>query len=254
MSAPVFLAEPADLTALSAGDTYVLTGTEGHHAAVVQRRGVGEEIEIVDGAGTRLRATVSAVRGRELEVQVLAAQREAPSHPQITIVQGLIKGGGDEAVAAMTEAGVDAILPWQAQRSISRWQGPRAQKGRDKWQATARESAKQSRRAFIPQVRDVVQNKELTAQLSQQIAAGALVLVAHEVATQELAQLTELKTAPQVWCLIGPEGGISAAELAEFTDAGARPVRLGAHVLRAVTAGTVATALLRAFTADGKTQ
>lgn len=269
MSLPVFLAPPQDLAALHIGSTYVLAGQEGHHAAIVQRRQVGEELEIVDGAGHRLSGVITQVAGREVSIAVSALQREDPAHPRITIVQGLIKGGGDEAIAAMTEAGVDEIIPWQAQRSIAKWPASKAQRARLKWQATAREATKQARRAYIPRVRDVVQNQQLTEEIRQATRAAAqdgpaqqadapasktLVLIAHEGSADGLIHSAGLPNVGQVWCIIGPEGGISEAELEQFTAAGARPISLGPHVLRARNAGLVATSLLRALTADRKAQ
>lgn len=247
MSAPVFLASPAELASLAAGQSFTLGGTEGHHAAVVQRRGVGERIDIVDGAGRRARTTVTEVRGKELVVQVGAIVEEPAGQPNITIVQGLIKSGGEEAVAMMTEVGVDHIIPWQSSRSIAKWNGERGEKARQKWQAAAREAAKQSRRSHIPKVRDVVQNKGLTDLLERASADGAAVLIAHEEATESLATALERTEGSAVWCVIGPEGGISDSELEDFRAAGGRLVSLGDHVLRAQTAGTTATVLLRAL-------
>ena len=269
MSLPVFLAPPQDLAALRIGSTYVLAGPEGHHAAVVQRLRVGEELEIVDGAGHRLSGVITQVAGREVHIEISALHREDPARPRITIVQGLIKGGGDEAIAAMTEAGVDEIIPWQAQRSIARWQASKAERARLKWQTTAREATKQARRAYVPQVRDVVQNQELTEVIRAAMNAEAqsglaqpagtqsgekLVLIAHESSADALTHIAGIQDAAEVWCIIGPEGGISDAELEQFTAAGARPVSLGPHVLRARNAGLVATSLLRALTADREAQ
>lgn len=248
MSAPVFLAEPAELARLSAGDTYVLSGPEGHHAAVVQRRGVGEKIDIVDAVGRRAHARVTEVDGRELVVVIDDIYDEQAPRPHVTIVQGLVKSGAEEAVATMTEVGVDTVIPWQSHRSIAKWSGERGVKARDKWQASAREAAKQSRRAFVPEVRGVVQNKNL-AELIEKASAGAggaLVLIAHEEAEVDLGRVDGLKEAREVVCVIGPEGGISADEAALFEEAGGVLVSLGPTVLRAITAGTVATVLIRA--------
>lgn len=254
MTAPVFLAQPEQLATLQAGDTYVLTGREGHHAAAVQRRAPGDLIEIVDGAGRRMRTRIATVRGNELEVKIESIVDEASARPGITIVQGLVKTGAEDAVATMTEVGVDRIVPWQAQRSIAKWQGERGEKARQKWQASVREAAKQSRRAHVPQVSDVVQNQALAAEIRELTATGTPVLLCHETATLPLARVPEIRAAAQVWCVIGPEGGISDEELALFTAAGAQAVSLGEQVLRAVTAGVIATALLRAFTADSEIQ
>src|SRR5699024_4390439 len=99
MSLPVFLVSPAEIKNLTPNQEYRLSGREGHHAAVVQRRAAGEEIGIVDGVGRRLRATITENMGRALAHQVTSGCDEPSSHPQINIVQGLIKGGGTEAIA-----------------------------------------------------------------------------------------------------------------------------------------------------------
>lgn len=249
MSAPVFLAPPAELAPVTAGSSFTLGGAEGHHAAAVQRRRAGEQIDIVDGAGRRARTTVTEVRGRELVVCVDEVIDEPPNQPHITIVQGLIKSGGDEAVAMMTEVGVDHIIPWQSSRSIVKWSGERGTKGRQKWQVAAREATKQSRRARMPKVGDVVQNKALTDLVRRANADGAMVLIAHEEATETLTKTLKDAAGQAVWCIIGPEGGLSDTEIADFRTAGGRLVSLGDPVLRAQTAGTAATLLLRALSA-----
>lgn len=246
MSAPVFLADPADVARAAQGETFTLRGDEGHHAAVVQRRRVGEEIQITDGDGTRLCGIIAAVTRKELSIAVQEVLTEPPASPQITLVQGLIKGGGDEAVGFATEAGVDAVIPWQADRAISRWSCERQDKNRQKWQTTVLQAAKQARRAFVPTVRDVVHNHGLTLEIEELTNTGNLVLLAHEEATQSIPDVFDTVQVPaEVLILIGPEGGFSEDEVRNFISAGARQVSLGPHVLRAVHAGGLATALVR---------
>lgn len=275
MSAPVFLAEAGDLGSLAPGDTYLLDGLEGRHAGVVQRRGVGERIDVVDGAGLRLTCRVTAVQASEVTLEVVSVEREPSDGVSVVLVQALAKGDRDElAIEAATEAGVDAVLPWQAERSVVVWRGDRAAKSRARWVATVRAATKQARRASLPGVGDVVDAKGLAARTAQVVAAGGTVLVLHEEATLPIAQavlpgLPALPALPalgagaqgpaaqasedsatdsdaprEILVVVGPEGGISERECTLLTEAGATLVRLGPHVLRTSTAGPIAVALL----------
>jgi 16S rRNA (uracil1498-N3)-methyltransferase len=247
MSAPVFLAEAATAHPLSeyaVGSLYVLDGAEGRHAGVVQRRGPGERIDVVDGAGVRLRTVVESVHGAEVHLRVEQTDVEPVPAVVVTLVQALAKGDRDEmAIEAATETGVDAIIPWQAERSVVVWRGDRAAKSRARWVSTVRAATKQARRSRIPDVEVPLTTKQLAARTRQVVAAGGTVAVLHEEATVALATVP-LPDAGEVLVVVGPEGGISEAEVALLTEAGAVTARLGPHVLRTSTAGPVAIALL----------
>lgn len=244
MSAPVFLADGGDLASLAAGDTYVLDGTEGRHAGVVQRRGPGERVDVVDGAGTRLRCVVDGVDGPQVRLRVQDVAVEPAPAVVLTLVQALAKGDRDElAVEAAVEVGVDAVVPWQADRSVVVWRGPRAAKSRAKWVATVRSATKQARRACLPGVDEPLTSKQLAARTREVVAAGGGVVVLHEDATAPLADVA-LPAAGALLVVVGPEGGIGDDELEQLTGAGAVAARLGPHVLRTSTAGPVAVALL----------
>lgn len=259
MSAPVFLAEPGSLAGYTAGSVYVLAGAEGRHAAVVQRRHVGERVDVVDGAGVRLVGTVEAADPAGLRVLVVDLVEEPAPDVELVLVQALAKGDRDEqAIEAATEIGVDGVLPWQAERSIVVWRADRAAKGRARWQAVVRAGAKQSRRAHVPDVDPVVDHRGLAARIRVAVGVGGVALVLHEEASVPLADVA-LPVSPslsgppggvpdvvarQVLVVVGPEGGISERELTTLVEAGAHVVRLGPHVLRTSTAGPVALALL----------
>ncbi|MCK7626942.1 16S rRNA (uracil(1498)-N(3))-methyltransferase [Streptomyces sp. RS10V-4] len=239
MTAPVFLVET--LTGVRAGGTLVLDGPEGRHAVSVRRLRVGEEIVLTDGSGTGAQGTVAAVEGKDrLTVAVTGLRTEAPPSPTLTVVQALPKGDrGELAVETMTETGVDAIVPWPAARCVTRWKGERAAKSLAKWRATAREAGKQSRRLTFPQIADPLTTEQVAALLADADFAAVL----HEEGSTPLAT-AELPAAGSIVLVVGPEGGIAPEELALFAEAGAKPYRLGASVLRTSTAGTAATALL----------
>lgn len=246
MSAPVFLAEPGTLEGCDVGTTYRLDGSEGRHAAVAHRLAAGERVDVVDGAGVRLSCTVDRVDGAALDLRVLDRVVEPAPAVRLVLVQALAKGGRDElALETATEVGVDAVVPWQARRSVVVWRGQRGAKALTRWRALARAAAKQSRRAWVPEVAEPVDGRALATRVRTTVSAGGLALVLHEEADQPLSAVDLPNgTTADVLVVVGPEGGISPEELAELIAAGGRAVRLGPHVLRTSTAGPVAVALL----------
>lgn len=235
MSAPLFLVD-----ALPAGDEYTLDGPEGHHAAVVQRLRVGAGLILGDGRGGTASALVTAVGRASLTLHVKSREYASPPRPGLVVVQGIAKGDrGELAVQAMTEVGVDEIVPWAAARSIVQWQGERGEKSRQRWVSTVREAVKQSRRAWSPPVTPA----ESTSAVATRLSRAARALVLHEDATTLLSTV-DLPAAGDIVLVVGPEGGIAPAELVAFEAAGALAVRLGTEVLRTSTAGVAALAAL----------
>lgn len=246
MSLPVFLTESGALSALGPGGRYTLTGPEAHHAAGVMRVAAGEQLQLVDGAGARVTAQVAAVEpGPALELTVTGSDHEPRPAPRLVLVQALAKGGRDElAVEAGTEVGADLIVPWQAERCVARWRGPKATKGVAKWRQNTATATKQSRRAHLPEVADLHDSSALVAAVRSAVADGDVVLLAHEEAARPIADVPWGPRAGRVWLVVGPEGGISPQEVSALQEAGATTVTLGQHVLRASTAGPVGLALL----------
>ena len=183
---------------------------------------------------------VTAHSSRELELAV-RARREVPCpDPLLTVVQAIPKGDrGELAVEEMTEVGVDRIMPWAAARCVPVWRAERGARSLARWRATAREAAKQSRRAWIPEVTEQVR----TADLAQVITKAACAIVLEPGAAQSLGGLRPPESGDLV-VIVGPEGGITDEENAAFRTAGAAPRSLGPTVLRTSTAGAVAVAVL----------
>ena len=252
MTLPVFFAHDVTPPAagLTVGDHAHMGGAEGKHAATVKRISPGESLDIVDGSGLRLTCEVVGASGGGLEVIVRERIVEAAPKPRLTLVQALAKGGRDEAaVETATEIGIDQVIPWQADRSIVRWAGPKATRGHAKWDSVARAAAKQSRRAFVPTVGQVLGTRELGAWVRTVIDEGGAVVICHEDAAHTLAHLLAqggLEAATHIAIVVGPEGGISPDELTELRHAGALAVLLGPHVLRSSSAGPAAATLISA--------
>ncbi len=229
------------------GAVAVVDGDAGFHAATVRRLRPGELLTLGDGAGVLAECRVEeADRGR-LRARVLERRAVQAPVPPVTVVQALPKSERSElAVELATEAGADAFVAWQADRCVARWDGSRADKGLRRWRAVVRAAAAQSRRAHIPPVNGVLATAELVSWVRDRVADGTTVLALHDAATTGLAELRP--GADPLALLVGPEGGISDAEITALTGAGAVATRLGPTVLRTSTAAAVALGALGTLT------
>lgn len=248
------------------GESIVMDGPEGHHAATVRRSRVGELFDVVNGRGYRVTCEVTAVHKRAVTLRVVRACREDEPLLRVTLVQALAKGGRDEqAVETATEYGAWSFIPWASERTVATWKG-KEEKGRTKWENTVLSAAKQSRRSWIPSVEPLISTLGLCAQIQEE---HPLVFVCHESANRTLASLLfdnntslgdgiscadnsfydrmKLKNHQDIWVIVGPEGGITQGEIEKLEEAGAHTVKLGEHVLRSSSAGAYAIATLHTW-------
>ena len=214
------------------GASYSFNSEDANHAIKVLRIEVGEIFRVSDGVGGWANVQVTEVTKRSLETTVLEVGRQEPLEIRFTVVQALPKSDrAKEAVELLTEAGADVIVPWLANRSISRTEVI------SKFATTAREASKQSRRLFIPQLHETVKEKGVI----ELIKGADLALVFHESAQVKLSEIITPQTkAKNVVIVIGPEGGITEEELAAFAAAGAHVAGLGRPILRSAHAGLAA--------------
>jgi 16S rRNA (uracil1498-N3)-methyltransferase len=225
------------------GDTVLLAGPEGRHAATVRRVKVGESIDLADGLGTRAACRVVSLGQDVVTLAVLSRVVEPEPAPRLVLVQAIAKGDrGELAVELATEVGIDEVVPWSAERCVVKWEGARGEKSLARWRSTAREAGKQSRRARHPVLTTWLDTPALLERL-----AGTTCLVLHETAVEPLAS-TPLPSEGEVVLVVGPEGGITDRELRQLQAAGGRPVRLGSSVLRTSTAGAAAASVVSART------
>ncbi|MDR0593144.1 MAG: 16S rRNA (uracil(1498)-N(3))-methyltransferase, partial [Bifidobacteriaceae bacterium] len=179
MTAPLIWVGAAALAAARPGTGLSIGGEEARHAVAVKRLRPGEDVLLSDAAGRLARAAVTrVVPGQAPELGVLVRDVEdvpAPV-PALALVQALTKQRRDEAaVAAATGLGVDAIIPWQSDRSVVRWldggredrpdRPGKAGRGRERWQQLALAEAKVARRPRVPSVAPVVDSKGLFRRL-----------------------------------------------------------------------------------------
>lgn len=214
-----------------------LGGGAAHHIARVLRTVPGEELLLSDGQGHWSRTSVLAVERSSVEVAVLESGFQPSRDISITVIQAITKGDRSrENIELLVEAGVDRIIPWQAQRSIGKLPD-----GVGKLRSAVIEAGKQSRRFYLPEVSDVV-GLEATLAI---IRDADVSLILEAGATQKLSDIVSKKlNIRSVVLVVGPEGGITNEELETMTNAGATPVQLGQTIFRSAHAGIAAISAL----------
>ncbi len=233
-------------------ETMTITGVDARHISKVLRMQPGDELQLVSDDGVSAIAEIAAIDAESVIVH--CKEKLAESHEpavRLVLAQGLAKGEKmDFIIQKAVEMGAYSVVPVAMEHSVVRLDGAKAQKKVERWQKIAEAAAKQSKRDIIPQVQQV-------QTMAQMLAANdcETKIIAYECEDKKSlrAALQEAKQAHSLSSLlliIGPEGGISEAELAAARAAGAVPVSLGRRILRAETAGLVAISAIFYETGD----
>jgi len=214
--------------------TAVIAGDDAHHIARVLRMKTGDSLSLCDGCGREYAAEICIISPDSVTCKLgTAAVSDAESPCRATLFQCLPKSGKFETIVQKcTELGVFAIVPVVSARCVV-VPGNDFQKKIDRYRRVALEAAKQSRRAMVPEVLPLTKISDVDPR------AFNLFLIAYEEeATLSLkAALRQVERPESVALLIGPEGGLEAAEVDRLTEKGAVPVSLGKRILRTETAG-----------------
>jgi 16S rRNA (uracil1498-N3)-methyltransferase len=227
---------------ISQGEVIEIDGDEAHHAIKVLRINLGEKVLISDGSGNWVRAKVEDIAKKSFSARVLERGFQESRTPKLVVVQALPKSDRvKEAIEILIESGVDSIIPWQSERSISKWQ----KDSLSKWQSVATAATKQSRRFRVP---EIIQQLSLAELLEIESERSAIVVM-HESAEVKISSVVTAKFAElnEIVIVIGPEGGLTENELALLQGAGAHIVGLGPEVFRSAHAGGAALSAVSAL-------
>ncbi len=231
------------------GEMMTITGVDARHIYTVLRMTQGTKIQIVSDDGVTALGEITEAGESVVTVKCLEvlAESHEPS-VRIILAQGLAKGEKmDFIIQKAVELGVSEIVPVAMEHSVVRLESEKAVKKAERWQKIAEAAAKQSKRDVIPIVQPVQTMEQMLAN-----NACSCKLIAYECEDKlglkaALQKQQELK---EVLLIIGPEGGISEAELHQAQAAGAWGVSLGKRILRAETAALVAAAAIFYETGD----
>ena len=216
-----------------AGDRIALSGPEAHHLTRVLRAGVGDEVEVFDGQGGLARGRIAEI-GRDRVTIDVEARGEArrPSLPEVTLAAAVPKGERiDWLVEKATELGVARLVPLRTARSMV---DPRSTK-LDRLRRRVIEACKQSGRNHLMDLGDPISWEELIRSVDDPIRL---------VADPQGRGCGPIPPTGRVTIAIGPEGGLTAEELAIALERGWHAVGLGPHVLRIETAAIAAAAAI----------
>ena len=218
-----------------------ITGEDARHIARVMRMKEGEEIVVV-AQNTAYVCEITTFDGDDVLVQATERTIPSPELPiNVTVACGLPKGDKLELITQKaTELGMFALLPFEAERSIVKWDAKKGAKKQERLQKIAKEAAEQSHRTHIPAIYEPVSFKQLVQLLENYDA----VFIADEedAKAEKRTRFAEKlknvydKKSKSILIIFGPEGGISRKEADTFIQAGAQTMSLGPRILRAETA------------------
>lgn len=246
MSLPRFHV-PEPIAPATAGAAIALPERVAHHATRVLRLRVGDRIVLFDGTGGEHRARLVRVdrQGAQAEIERHdPIEREAPV--AVTLAQSVLATDAmDYAVRKAVELGVAHIVPVIAERSQRIGERERGAKRQQHWQAIAIAACEQCGRNRVPAVGSPLTLDDYLATIGERNVA-----IAAPNAPLSLAALCAESPPPHV--LVGPEGGLTDAEVERATARGAKAVHLGPRVLRADTAALAALATIAAVAGDAR--
>ena len=243
---PRFLATEID----PASGTAVLAGDEAHHLSHVMRLRAGDEIAVFDGRGREFRARIERVSRGGASLRLLdAIQPAAEPAVHLTLAQAVLKGEKmDNVVRDATMMGVSAVQPVVTEHTAVRRAASQDGKAQERWRRVAIASAKQCRRAVLPEIGAGVAFADWVAQ----DAAALRLLLAEpsaDVQAHGLAALNGPRPA-SASLLVGPEGGWSATEVEMALRAGWTAITFGRRTLRADAVAIVAIGVLQYLWGD----
>ena len=220
-----------------------LPEAQAHYIGRVLRHAAGDAVQLFDGSGQEYLGELIEGGKQAVRVEVreqLAGQAESPL--RIHLGQGLSRGERmDWAIQKATELGVGEITPIVSERCEVRLKDERADKRLAHWRQVAISACEQCGRSVLPVI-----HAPLTLAEWQGHVQAELKLVLHPVA----APLESHARPHSLAFLIGPEGGLSEAEVAQAKAAGFHAARLGPRVLRTETAPVVALAVAQQLWGD----
>lgn len=221
-------------------ETIEIKDGDHHHIANVMRMQNGDEIICCHPDGRSALCEIAEINNTNISCRIVKWLDENKELPVfITIAQGLPKGDKlDLIIQKGTELGASGFIPFQAERSIVKWDHKKAEKKIARLEKIAKEASEQSHRTKIPEIHPVAS----FPQLLKSSKTFDHTFVASEVEAKKdqplylSEQLKNIKHNDSVLIVIGPEGGFSDQELQALANEKFQAVRLGPRILRTETA------------------
>src|SRR5262245_51383361 len=127
------------------GKTFVLSGSEAHHALHVLRKKVGDEIDLFDGKDASFKGRIDSIQTQEVR-GTLIKDVPAKSLPvDVSLYQALTRGSKWEwLLEKACEIGVARVVPVFTQRSLIKLDAAQVKEKVTRWSRIALAASKQS--------------------------------------------------------------------------------------------------------------
>ncbi len=231
---------------LAVNTQIILDNQASHHVARVLRAKVSDEVVIFNGEGGEFLGTITHIDKKNVTVSLTTFDaREAESTLHLTLAQGISRGEKmDYTIQKAVELGVNRIVPLLTERCNVKLDDERRQKRFQHWQSIVVSACEQSGRNRLP---EILAPQALTTWLPTVQADQGFVLAP---GAERSLQHFSLEKSAHIVLLIGPEGGLSQAEITQSQRYGFAPLALGPRILRTETAAVAALTALQCCFGD----
>lgn len=202
-----------------------------HQLKEVLKLKESEEVVLGDGMGKAVIAQIEKINKKEINFSVKSFLPGAVNNKKIVLYASLLKRDSFEwLLKKAVEAGVSEIVPIVSERTI------KSGFNEKRWQKIIKEATEQSQSLILPKLwavqnlKDALKNKK-----------GATIFF--DPAGQDIKKVKVNDSTVSLF--IGPEGGWTDKEIEIGKNSGGQLINLGASVLRAETAATVAVYLAK---------
>lgn len=205
----------------------------------VLRMQEGQEVIIIDSIGKAAKAEIIAINAQTVNLKLISYLEEAQEpNIKLNLIQGLTKGEKmDYIVQKAVELGIYSVIPFEATRSVVKYDRQKKEQRVTRWQKIAYEASKQCRRNIIPQIKPINSLKEII----NEIPSTAAVLVLYEGETMlGLKNILQSTQQDNIYIIVGPEGGFTKEEIELCLVKDAKTVTIGPRILRTETAAIAA--------------
>lgn len=231
------------------GNQAMLTGPELHHLRNVLRLREGDRVTLFDDQGEEHEGVIQRLSPGAAEVSLLGSFPSSPLPFSLILAQGLLKGHKmDLVVEKATELGVSCILPFASSFTVASVPPARQKERTARWQRIALSAAKQCGRKEIPRIEEPAPFADLPSLVPQDMPKILLWEKEGQVSLKDVAH--DFPSLSSLLLVVGPEGGLSAEEVAFARTQRFSVVSLGRRILRAETAGIAAAALCQFLWGD----
>jgi 16S rRNA (uracil1498-N3)-methyltransferase len=222
------------------GDLFHINGDDFHHMTRVMRMKEGDEFFAVFKGGKSATSKIESISSDDIKASIVQWETAIKELPiSVTIASGLPKGDKLEWIIQKgTELGAHEFIPFNADRSIVKWDEKKAKKKVERWEKIAKEAAEQSHRKLIPKVFSPYSFSELM-EISNQYDYK-LIAYEEESRASEMGNfantISSMENGSSILIVFGPEGGLTEKEVIKSQQSGFLPCGLGPRILRAETA------------------